>query len=107
MSDYSSESNDAPGFKLDAFIPLVLLSISLIVLLGWQINISTTQRTQLDSLITRQVPAVTQAQKVEQGVSKLVSDLLTAAQTDTTAKAIVDKYQIKSNGASAAASPGL
>jgi hypothetical protein len=84
----------------------------LIVLLNWQIQNSTTQGTQLDSLITRQVPAVAQAQKVQDSVSKLVTDLLAASQTDAGAKAIVDKYQIKSNGnaggdAAAAPSPGL
>jgi len=119
MSDYSPESDIRGGPKTDVFIPIVLLfvaivilSTSMIVLLNWQIKISDTQHTQLDSLITRQVPAVTQAQKVQDGVSKLVNDLLIASQTDAGAKAIVDKYQIKSSGnpgadASASPSPGL
>ena len=119
MSDYSPDS-DASGVKFDSFIPVVLLfipiavlCISLIVLLNWQIKNTDTQGTQLDSLITRQVPAVTQSQKVQDSVSKLVNDLLAASQNDATAKAIVDKYQIKSSAAAgadaaaAAASPGL
>jgi hypothetical protein len=111
MSDYSEETNIPGGFKLDAFIPIVLLAASFILLLGWQISITNTQRGQLDSAITRQTPLATQSQKVQDGVSKLVSDLLTAAQTDPGAKAIVDKYQIKSaeaaGAAGASASPGL
>jgi hypothetical protein len=103
--DYSPESNIPGGFKMDAFIPLVLLSISLIVLLGWQIYNTNSERGQLESVITRQVPAITQSQKVQDSVTKLVNDLLTASQTDATAKAIVDKYQIKPAGA--APSPGL
>ena len=117
MSYSPEESNSSVGgFKLDAFIPIVLLSLSLIVLFAWQITLSNTQRDQLNGMITRQVPEVAKSQKVQDGVSKLVQDLLTAAQTDPTAKAIVDKYQIKSTApaggaadasASASASPGL
>jgi uncharacterized protein YhaN len=120
MSDYSPDSRASEGVTFDAFLPIILLfipiailSISMIVLLNWQIKNSSTQSTQLDSLITRQVPAVTQSQKVQDSVSKLVNDLLAASQNDATAKAIVDKYQIKSSAAAgadaaaAAASPGL
>jgi hypothetical protein len=110
MSDYSPDSEIPGGFKMDAFIPVVLLAVSLIVFFVWQIINTNAERTQLESVITRQVPAITQAQKVQDSVTKLVNDLLAAAQTDATAKAIVDKYQIKSAGApgaDAAPSPGL
>jgi nitrogen fixation/metabolism regulation signal transduction histidine kinase len=97
------------GFRPDAFIPLVILSISFIVLLGWQVNEASAQRTLLENALTRSQAAVTQAQQVQGTVSKLASDLLEAAQTDDTAKAIVNKYNIKQNGATgdapAAASP--
>jgi len=105
MSDeYFSESGSLPGgLKMDAFIPLVLLSISFIVLLGWQVAVNSTQRGQLENAITRQEPAVTQSQQVQAGVSKLVGDLLAAAQTDDAAKAIVAKFKIQQNGAPGAA----
>jgi hypothetical protein len=102
--DFSSESPSFPGgFKMDAFIPLVLLSISVIVLLGWQVSVNSTQRGELENAITRQEPAVTQSQQVQAGVSKLVGDLLAAAQTDDAAKAIVAKFKIEQNGAAGAA----
>jgi uncharacterized protein YigA (DUF484 family) len=85
------------NFKLDASIPVMIISISLIVLLGWQVSVASTQRTNLENLITRQEPAVTQSQQVQQSVSKLAADLLQAAQTDDTAKAIVTKYKIQQN----------
>jgi preprotein translocase subunit YajC len=86
------------GFQMDAFIPLVILAISMIVLLGWQVSMTSSQRTMLENALTRGEAAVTQAQQVQGTVSKLASDLLEAAQTDDTAKAIVAKYNIKQNG---------
>lgn len=83
---------------MDAFVPLVLLSVSIIVLLGWQVSVSSTQKSLIQSAITRQEPAVAQAQQVQASVSKLVANLLAAAQTDDGAKAIVAKYKIQQSG---------
>jgi hypothetical protein len=113
MSDEFPNDNDTQtgsgGFQPDAFIPLVILAISFIVLLGWQVSAASTQRTMLENALTRSQAAVTQAQQVQGTVSKLASDLLEAAQTDDTAKAIVNKYNIKQNApadqAAAAPSP--
>jgi len=91
------------GFPMDAFVPLVLLSVSFIVLLGWQVSNTSSQRTQLENAITRQEPAVNQSHQVQASLAKLAEDLLQAAQTDDTAKAIAAKY-IQHN-ANAAASP--
>ena len=103
MSDEIPNENDMPPetgnsmIQMDAFIPLVILAISIIVLLGWQVNQSSNQRTMLENALTRGEAAVTQAQQVQGTVSKLASDLLEAAQTDDTAKAIITKYNIKQN----------
>lgn len=101
LPETEPESLDPAGFRrafpMDAFIPLVLLSISFIVLLGWQVSNSSSQRTLLENAITRQEPAVNQSDKVQAGLAKLANDLLEAAQTDGTAKAIADKY-IRGNG---------
>ncbi len=85
------------GFPMDAFIPLVLLSVSFIILLAWQVKMSSTQKELFENAITRQEPAVNQSQQVQASVTKLVTDLLEAAQTDDTAKAIVTKYKIQQN----------
>ena len=100
-----TESEFRPGFKMDAFIPLVLLSVSIIVLLGWQVSVSSTQKSAIENAITRQTPAVNQAQQVQGSVSKLVTDLLQAAQTDEGARAIVAKYKIQQNGAAPSPTP--
>jgi hypothetical protein len=86
-----------PGFPMDAFIPLVLLSASFIVLLCWQVKMSSTQKDLFENAITRQEAAVNQSQQVQASVTKLVTDLLQAAQTDDAAKAIVTKYKIQQN----------
>jgi hypothetical protein len=98
-SETEIETAGGFGFPMDAFIPLVLLSVGFIVLLGWQVSNTSSQRTQLESLITRQEPSVNQAQQLQASLGKLAGDLLKAAETDDTAKAIAAKYGIKQNGA--------
>jgi len=93
------------GFQMDAFIPLVLLSISFIVLLGWQVRNASAQRLQFENAITQAGPAVEKSHQVQAGLAKLANDLMAAAQTDDTAKAIVAKYIQKSGSPDAAASP--
>jgi uncharacterized protein YigA (DUF484 family) len=103
--EYPSETeHELPaGLKMDAFIPLVLLCVSFIILLGWQVKMSATQKNLMENAITRQEPAVNQSEQVQASVTKLVTDLLQAAQTDDGAKAIVTKYKIQQ--AAPAASP--
>ena len=90
------------------FIPLALLALSFNVLLFWQVINYHTQRGQLETVLKNQTAAVTQAQQVQAGVTKLMTDLVKVAQTDDTAKAIVNAYAkyFRSNAPSApAASP--
>jgi hypothetical protein len=94
-----TEVEPAAGFQMDAFIPLVLLALSFIVYLGWQVSNASTQRGQLENLITRQDPAVNQSKQLQTSLGKLAGDLLQAAQTDDTARRIAEKYGIKENGA--------
>jgi len=102
--DYSPETGTLRGFKMDAFLPLVLLSLSLIVLLGWQVSNTSTQRSLLEGAILRQSPAIDQSTQVQANLAKLAGDLLQAAQTDPTAKAIAAKYGIQASGGAAPAS---
>jgi len=64
---------------------------------------ASSQRTLLESAITRQEPAVNQSNQVQQNLAKLAGDLLQAAQTDGTAKAIAAKYGIQATGGAPAA----
>ena len=106
MSNESSpKSNIRGSVQLDAFIPVVLLALSFIVLLGWQVSNTSTQKGLFEDAIKRQEPAVNQAQQMVTGLTKLATDLLDAAQTDDTAKAIAAKYVQKNGTAAPAASP--
>jgi len=100
------EAEPQPGFKMDAFIPLMLLSSSFIVLLAWQVSNAATQRTQLEDAIARQETAVTQSHQVQTGLAKLAEDLLQVAQTDGTARAIAAKYFQHNAAAGGSPPPG-
>jgi hypothetical protein len=99
-----SPSRRNGGFTLDLFVPFVLLAVSFIVLLVWQVKMAGDSKKQLEDAITRQEPADNQSNQVQAGVSKLLTDLLAAAQTDDGAKAIVTKYKIQQAGSPAPAS---
>ncbi len=102
ISHESQETPDSEGrfvFPMDAFIPLVLLAVSLIGFLGWQVSVTSDQRnslenvkSQLEDAVARQDPEVTQSQQVQQGLEKIAQDLINLAATDGTAKAIAEKY---------------
>jgi hypothetical protein len=81
---------------------LVILSISFIVLLAWQVSNFSTQRKMLQTNIDSQQQAVAQSDQVQASLVKLASDLLQTAQTDDVAKAIATKYGIQQNGTAAA-----
>jgi hypothetical protein len=109
MNDDSSSSNG--GILAGPLVPILLLSITFIVLLIWQINLAHSQSGQLasqhdamENAITRQTTAVNQAHQLESSVEKLANDLIDAAKTDDAAKAIAAKY-IRNNSATPAASP--
>ena len=97
MSTEFSPETESHGCASNAFIPLVVLSLSFIILLGWQVHNSSTQRSLFEDAIKRQEPAVNQSNQVQAGLAKLATDLLEAAQTDDTAKQIAAKY-IQKNG---------
>ena len=85
--------------------PRDLVREAVLVLLGWQVSVASTQRGLLETTIKNQEAAITQSDQVQAGVRKLASDLMEAAQTDDTAKAIAAKYIKSSGGAAPAASP--
>lgn len=89
MSDY----NDEPQF--DSFLPVTLVSLSLCILLGWQIFNALQTRKSWQAQYDQRKELVNQSAKVQGGLETMVNDLLTLAETDKDAKAIVEKYQIR------------
>lgn len=80
-----------------AFLPLALLSASLLIILSWQIFLSLQTRTNARAQFEQRKQLVEQSTKLQGGLETLVNDLLTLAETDKDAKAVVDKYQIRRN----------
>ena len=80
--------------KMGAFLPLVLVTLTLVLLIGFQLSAMLTQRSVLNSIITQQIEPVQQAQQAQAGLQKLATDLLEAAKTDPEAAAIVQQFGI-------------
>jgi hypothetical protein len=100
----SSEYNTSGQGK--SFLPLTLLSVSLISFFSWQLWIISVQsnnlkdsKQKLEDFVSNSVPKLDEqgarAKQVQAGLEKLVLDLLEVAKTDNEAKAIVQKYQIQ------------
>lgn len=107
--DFSSKSGKS-------FIPLVLLSLSIISMFIWQLkniyqqqsNLQASKQKWEDDAATN-IPKlddqVRQSKQVQSGLEKLVLDLMEDAKTDPDAKAIVAKYNIKQQAPSASPAP--
>jgi hypothetical protein len=96
------------------FVPIVLISLSLIFMFIWQLKTISTQsdmlhstKQKIDEVANNQLPKldeqVQQSKKIQTGLEKLAYDLLDLAKTDPDAKAIVQKYNIQSQQPPAAA----
>ena len=107
---------DSPSFdRSDAFLPLVLIALSLILVFIWQLTNLSKQRTNLrasqeqyEAAFRNTIPQLDQqlqqSRAVQAKLESLVTDVLNLAKDgDTDAKAIVDKYKIQQQGTPAAA----
>lgn len=119
-SAYSSHPSDG---NASAFVPLVLITLSLILIFIWQITNASKQRDslraaqeQLETAYRNSAPQqeqmLQQSHAVQAKLETLVTDLLNLAKEgDPDAKAIQDKYKIQQNaapgGAAASSSPAV
>src|SRR5436309_2557282 len=88
------------------FTPLVLIALSFIIILAWELYVGTQARTNGLQLRDQQSKLVDQSKQIQTGLEKIARDLVNVAATDPDAKALVTKYNINiSNPAPAAASP--
>jgi hypothetical protein len=83
------------------FFPIVLLAVSLLILLVWQVvNVSSqakdlkAARTQLMETLKQREPQAQQAMQMQSQLRALTLDLLKLAETDPKAQALVKKYNI-------------
>ncbi|MCX6997800.1 MAG: hypothetical protein NTV49_12110 [Kiritimatiellaeota bacterium] len=88
-----------------AFWPIALVALSLILVLGRDLYVSSKQKVMLKQIGIQQDQGVLQSRQVAANFEKMMRDLLQLAQTDTDAKAIVTKYGIKITEPPAAPAP--
>ena len=89
-----SESTNAP---FSPFWPLCLMATSLVIILGWQLNVGVQQYIASLRMSEQQAVMANQAAQTESKLQSMMSDLLLLAKTDTEAQTIVAKYNIKLN----------
>lgn len=111
MND-STQPNASDAHSMSAFIPLILLAVSLALFLTSQISNLLTQRTNLKELNTKLVEArdqrdkaLQQAPKVQERLQKLFLDLAAIAKDDKDAQAIISRSGIQLNPNPAPAAP--
>ena len=97
MSDHSTESKPKGGSPktFSAFVPVLILALGMLVASVYNYSILSSQA----ELLERQMDGLaTSAQQVEEGrvkARRLLEDLLSMAETDQQAAAIVQKHRIQ------------
>ncbi len=89
------DSSNAFTIERDAFLPVVLIGLSLLFFFIWQVTGLSSQRTTYKTVIERQDEMVKQSRQVEAKLQAMAQDLLTASKTDDLARQIVAKYNIQ------------
>ncbi len=91
----NTETTEQFSIGKDAFLPLMLLIVSVLLLFIWQVNGFSEQKTALRATIDRQDQMVKQSLQVQASLQKLLTDLLELAKTDQLAQQIVTKHNIQ------------
>jgi len=102
MNEFNTPQDDfeSPQCK-GAFLPLLLVEISLALILIFQVSMQLPQRNLLQSIIKQNEKGVEQSQLVQADLLKLISEFNEAAPEE--AKAAFAKYGIQLGGAPAPA----
>jgi len=87
------------------FWPLCIMAASLALFLGWQVTAAVRQYIAFLRLADQQTVMAGQATQTESKLQAMTMDLLELSKTDTDARAIVSKYNIKFNPAQPPALP--
>jgi hypothetical protein len=83
------------------FIPLLLATSAIVLLLVWQLLISWNARGNLKTQFETRQEQAAKSQQVQQNIEALINDLINLSATDADAKKIVDKYNIRRNAPAA------
>lgn len=80
--------------RSSSFIPFLLLAISLIAVLAWQLWVGNEARANGQRLREQQLRMVDESKRLQQGLESLARDLVNVSQSDNDARAIVTRYGI-------------
>jgi non-homologous end joining protein Ku len=92
-----NNTQEKPAYTFDAFVPVILIAASLMILLVWNVAVLVRDLNNTMLVRTQQNMARAQALGAEEQMKALMMELLGMAQADPDAKAITDKYQIRYN----------
>jgi hypothetical protein len=81
--------------RFHGFWPLLLMAISLLLILSWEILVGVQARETAQQTQQQQLRLVDQAKQVQFGLEKLVRGLVELSKTDEDAKRLVTKFGIK------------
>lgn len=87
------------------FWPVLLIGVSLLFILAWEIRVGVATRQTARQLQQEQVLKVDQAKEVQARLEKLVRGLVDLAKTDDEAKKLVTKFGIKISNPTLPTSP--
>lgn len=80
----------------NSFWPVLLVSLTLVIVLGWQVNLNLSRNSALRAQndqkeLQDQLDA---SLRIQSGLEQLVADLLRLAEWDSDAKSLIEKYNI-------------
>jgi hypothetical protein len=112
VSQPSEEAGNTASCQSSQFLPLLILSLSFLIFVIYQITLVSQQRAQLKTareqlttLVEQSKPVVAQARQAQQVLEKVAHDLVAIANEDEVAKAVVTKYGIQLSQAPNAQAP--
>ncbi len=83
--------------NFDAFWPVFLMGLSLLLVFSWEIWVGIATRRSAQQLQEQQVRVVEQSKQVQAGLEKIVRGLVDLGKTDEAAQKLVTKFGIKVN----------
>jgi hypothetical protein len=88
-----NEGGSTPTFS--AFLPLVIVELTVIVFLGWQLSIGARQYMQGRDIAGQQEIMLEQAAQIETNFQALMLDVIALAERNPDVSAIVENYNIR------------
>jgi len=92
-----NQTNTSSPDTTSALSTQLLIAVSLLIFLGWQVFASARQHLALVRMSEQQAVLVSQAAQTESRIQSMMTDLIRLSLSDAEAKAIVTKYRITYN----------